>query len=52
MSRLIDADSFEESNWIPCPSCEGLGCIDIGDCEDGVQDVCLECEGKGEVELC
>ena len=33
-----------------CPSCFGLGCYDVGDCEDGVTEVCPECDGAGEVE--
>lgn len=34
---------------IECPSCRGSGCIDIGDCEDGVIDVCPQCDGEGEI---
>lgn len=32
---------------IDCQSCHGTGIIDIGDCEDGVQDDCPECGGDG-----
>lgn len=32
-----------------CPSCEGMGYYDIGDCEDGVAEVCPECDGKGDL---
>lgn len=33
-----------------CLSCEGLGYIDIGDCEEGIIEPCLECEGSGFLE--
>lgn len=33
-----------------CPSCDGLGYYDIGDCEEGVTETCHECDGIGEVE--
>lgn len=32
-----------------CPSCEGVGGYDIGDCEDGVWEECQECLGLGEI---
>lgn len=33
-----------------CKSCHGTGVIDIGDCENGVQDSCPECGGGGEID--
>jgi DnaJ-class molecular chaperone len=35
---------------IECPSCNGLGEYDIGDCEDGVTQICPECQGTGLIE--
>lgn len=51
MSRLLDCDSEEFVEMTICPSCEGTGYYDIGDCEDGVTEACPECDGLGEVEL-
>lgn len=34
-----------------CRGCHGLGVIDIGDCEDGVQIECPACNGDGEIEI-
>lgn len=39
--------SIEEGEL--CLSCCGSGNIDIGDCEDGVTDVCPECDGLGRI---
>ena len=33
-----------------CPSCKGAGVFSIGDCEDGVDEACKECEGKGVID--
>lgn len=30
-----------------CESCKGAGQYDVGDCEDGVVEVCPECDGTG-----
>jgi DnaJ-class molecular chaperone len=35
---------------LTCPTCAGMGWIDIGDCEDGVTDTCPECLGAGRIE--
>lgn len=35
---------------IECPSCEGLGTFDIGDCEDGITETCSVCDGEGMIE--
>jgi hypothetical protein len=51
MTRLIDTDSEESTQFIPCPSCEGCGYFEMGDCEEGCTDVCPECDGLGEVEI-
>lgn len=50
MSRLIDCDSEETTNFIECPGCEGSGGYDIGDCEDGVWETCSVCLGTGDIE--
>lgn len=53
MSRLIDSDSEESVEMVPCPACDGSGGYDASaDCEvyDDWQ-TCPECEGSGEVEL-
>jgi DnaJ-class molecular chaperone len=34
-----------------CTSCAGSGSYDIGDCEDGIQEDCPECDGSGEVSI-
>jgi DnaJ-class molecular chaperone len=34
-----------------CPSCAGLGWIDMGDPEDGITDECPTCNGDGVLEL-
>ena len=41
---------FIDERMVECPACAGLGVIDIGDCEDGIQDECPRCEGRGEEE--
>jgi DnaJ-class molecular chaperone len=41
---------FDEEPLMECPSCKGLGEFTIGDCEDGVYDICPDCEGTGIVE--
>lgn len=35
---------------VACQSCGGVGLIDVGDCEDGVEEMCPECNGEGLVE--
>jgi DnaJ-class molecular chaperone len=47
--ELIDDDSLPKV--VECASCAGLGYYDVGDCEDGVTDVCPECDGEGVIEL-
>ena len=32
---------------ILCSCCAGMGCIDVGDCEDGVMETCPQCQGTG-----
>lgn len=32
-----------------CYSCRGAGGYNIGDCEEGVWQTCLECNGYGEI---
>lgn len=39
-----------EDSTEDCNTCKGTGIIDIGDCEDGVQDECPECKGTGKVD--
>lgn len=36
--------------YMLCPSCQGTGVWDIGDCEDGVWATCEECDGLGEID--
>lgn len=38
------------SNPYLCTSCQGMGYHDVGDCEDGVTEVCPECDGRGEID--
>lgn len=33
-----------------CPTCNGMGSFTIGDVEDGVDETCPECEGRGTVD--
>jgi DnaJ-class molecular chaperone len=33
-----------------CPSCKGAGGWDEGDCEDGIWEMCPECDGLGEIQ--
>lgn len=46
MTPNDDFPGFEE-----CPSCDGLGYYDVGDCEDGVTDDCGECNGTGLIKV-
>lgn len=51
MTKLLrDTLSEETTKFIDCPSCAGMGCYDVGDCEDGVWEPCPTCEGLGEIE--
>lgn len=50
MSRLTDTDSEEVTRFIECPGCEGMGSLDVGDCEDGVTRDCELCGGACEIE--
>ena len=36
-------------DYYTCPSCKGAGAYSVGDCEDGVWENCVECEGYGEI---
>ena len=44
---INDEDSQQVLRMSPCEGCAGLGWIDIGDCEDGITENCLECSGDG-----
>ena len=48
---IKDVDSFEEVKVYECSSCEGLGCYDVGDCEEGVVETCKACDGTGKEQL-
>jgi DnaJ-class molecular chaperone len=37
-------------NVFDCPTCNGMGSFTIGDVEDGVDELCPECDGKGTVD--
>jgi DnaJ-class molecular chaperone len=47
MSPRDDAEFVEPTE---CPSCNGSCVYDVGDPEDGIQDICPQCEGSGYVE--
>lgn len=40
----------ETTPTFDCPTCDGMGSFTIGDCEDGVDETCPECDGKGVVD--
>jgi len=45
----MQIDENEVVQYEICPSCEGGGTYDIGNCEDGIVMPCPECDGFGEV---
>lgn len=49
---IRELHDFEENyqQFFECEVCDGLGGWDIGDCEDGVWEICDICNGTGEVE--
>lgn len=50
MEQCPSCDSEECDKHISCPSCEGIGEYCVGDCEDGVWEICQECNGDGYVD--
>jgi hypothetical protein len=44
IETLVELDLQEE---LDCEACGGLGWYDVGDCENGVIDVCPACDGDG-----
>lgn len=47
----LSKEAFDDgiSNELTCPSCNGAGVYDVGDCEDGVWNACEECSGFGTI---
>lgn len=49
-AEQYDVDREDENETTSeCVDCKGTGVIDIGDCEDGVQDECPVCLGVGRI---
>lgn len=51
LSEQYDIEREDENEGRgECDSCKGTGVIDVGDCEDGVEEECPTCMGEGFVD--
>jgi len=51
MKKVVDGDSGEAAKFVECPSCLGLGYIEVYQNEhDCMNDLCPTCDGAGVIE--